>query len=200
MDMLKPLFMKRLYFLFIPAILTLLAACGGKNNSPVPNNNAIMLVGKWSLQTQKIVQYINGQQQPPISLAASNKNAAYAQFNQDGTYTSVSLYNSDGIGSTQLSAVYGEQTLGGNYSFSGSAFSLSTAGLAGLSDDVLVPPSSNTTVITSIPTIKIISQSAQITQLTSSVLTLHTEYTTLQTIASVNTNYKYVQDYYYTRQ
>jgi hypothetical protein len=153
-----------------------------------------MIVGKWTMQKQIITQYVDGVKQSDSTLTVSNKVMSYVQFDKNGSFTSASQYNSEGIGSTSLSAVIGVDSISGTYSFSGTVFNLSAAALGGLSAPTVIGVSSG-----SIPVIHLVSQSAQIMQLTSSTFTLHTEYTTTQTIAADTKTYKNVQENYYTK-
>jgi hypothetical protein len=124
--------MKKLYFLLIPVILSCMFSCTKNNNPGDGNTQQAMIVGKWTMQKQIITQYVDGVKQSDSTLTVSNKVISYVQFDKNGSFTSASQYNSEGIGSTSLSAVIGVDSISGNYSFSGTVFNLSAAALGAL--------------------------------------------------------------------
>jgi len=185
--------MQRIYFLLIPVFICFFCACGNKSGNTPANLQQVLIIGKWNLQKQSEEVFIDGALKTDTTMLASNKTLSYAQFDADGKFSSISFYNSGGIGSTSLGNVIAADSLSGTYSFPGLEFKLSSAGMGGF--DVGTINFSTGPV----PVIHLISQSAQIVQLTTSVLTLHMEYTTTQTLDADVKNYKYVLDYYYTK-
>lgn len=186
--------MQRIYLLLIPVFICFFYACGNKIGNKPANLQQVMIIGKWNLQKQDEKVYIDGALKSDTTMLASNKTLSYAQFDADDKFSSISFYNSGGIGSTTLGNVIAADSLSGTYSFAASEFKLSSAGLGGFGVGTI------NFVTGPVPVIHLVSQSAQIVQLTASVLTLHMEYSTTQTLNTDVKNYKYVLDYYYTKQ
>ena len=185
--------MQRIYLLLIAVFICFFCACGNKSGSKPGNLQQTMIIGKWNLQKQDEEVFIDGALKSDTTMLTSNKTISYAQFDADGKFSSISFYNSGGIGSTSLGNVIAADSLSGTYSFAGAEFKLSSAGLGGFEVG-------NISFGTGpVPVIHLVSQSAQIVQLTASVLTLHMEYATTQTLNADVKNYKYVLDYYYTK-
>jgi len=185
--------MKKLYF--VPVLLCMLCFYACKKDNTAPQAT---IVGKWNMQKQNLALYIDGVKTSDSTLSASDKAYSYVQFNKAGSFIAISVYDSNGIGNTSsLPALVAVDTVRGTYSLKGSAFNLSAAVLGGFSVPYITDGSSSGTG--SLPVIKQVSQSAQIMQLTSSVLTLHLEYTFTQTIAADTKTYKNILDYYYTK-
>jgi len=152
-----------------------------------------MLIGKWNLQKQNTVVYVDGTKQSETDRSASDKNISFIQFENDSKFTAISYYNSGGIGSLSLGNVIEVDTVHGTFSFSGSVFKLSTPALAGFTDGVVAGSSGPP------PVYHLISQSAQIVQLTTALLTLHTEYIVTETTTADTKTVKNELDYYYTK-
>ncbi|MDB4919874.1 hypothetical protein [Mucilaginibacter sp.] len=185
--------MQRIHFLLMAIFICFLCACGNKSGNKPANLQLVMIIGKWNLQKQSDEVYIDGALKSDTTMLASNKTLSYAQFDADGKFSSISFYNSGGIGSTSLGNVIAVDSLSGTYSFAGPGFKLSSAGLGGFGVGTI------NFITGPVPVIHLVSQSAQIVQLTASLLTLHMEYTTTQTLNADVKNYKYVLDYYYTK-
>ncbi|HVW98163.1 MAG TPA: hypothetical protein VHA56_19485 [Mucilaginibacter sp.] len=184
--------MRRIYFLFMVLSACILVSCSNKSGNDPANSQPKLIVGKWTLQRQTTAVFIDGVAQPVVTASASDKTYGYAQFDGSG-YTSVSYYNSGGIGSTGVGNVIAADTVRGTYSFSGSAFNLSVPVMAGFEVGTFTTNTGSPAII------RLVSQSSKITQLTTSVFELHIEYTTTHTTEAGASDYKNVLDYYYTR-
>ncbi|ASU33150.1 hypothetical protein [Mucilaginibacter xinganensis] len=184
--------MQRIYFLLFTALTCLLYACS-KSDSTHSNAQQALLVGKWTLQTEGYTVLVDGTIKTDTAMQASNKTLSYAQFDADNTFSSISYYNSGGIGSTSPNVVIAADTVRGTFSFAGPEFKLSAASLGGFDVGTAIFSTGSVAVI------HLVSQSAQITQLTKTALTLHLEYATTQTVNAATKNYKVAIDYYYAR-
>lgn len=185
--------MKKLSLLLSAVALVSVISCKKDNNSPKATQQD-MIVGKWNLQKQNVAEYVDGVSVSDSTLTASNKIVSYTQFDKSGSFTSVSVYNSAGIGSLSPSSVTAVDSLKGTYTFTGSLFSLSTLSVGSLSAPTITGGSLN-----SLPKYELLSQAAKIVTLTSSALTVHTEYAIKQTVGNVSQTYKTVEDSYFTR-
>jgi len=182
--------MRKLYFLTVAfLVMTCLFACKKENNP------AATITGKWNLQQQNSVQYVDGVKTIDTILFASSNNASNINFSKDGTYTSLSVFTSidNNLGGTAASS--NQQS--GTYNYSGSSFSLSS-GVAGFNNFIGFFATTMTAESTT-PAITPISYVTKVVQLTSSKLTLHTETNFTGTYNSVSKTYKVVYDLYYTR-
>ncbi|MBS1500817.1 MAG: hypothetical protein JST32_02060 [Bacteroidetes bacterium] len=182
-------------------LLLVFIACGwtacksNGNYLPVPNDAKSLIVGKWILQQQKFVQYVDGVKKADTILNATPFSLAFVRFNSDGTFSSSSIYssgNSAGLGGgiTNVS-----DDSNGTYAFSGAVFSVS-APIAGFGNG------SNTLVLGtsgSIPVVTPISNSIKIVELTPSKMNLHTEYVYTYTVNNISQTYKIGNDYYYSK-
>ncbi|MCR8558336.1 hypothetical protein KXD93_11805 [Mucilaginibacter sp. BJC16-A38] len=185
--------MKKLSLLLMAVVLLAAASCK-KDSSAQNNTQQALIVGKWNLQKQNVTLYVNGGLQSDSSFTTSNKTVSYVQFNKGGSFTAVSVYNSEGIGSTNLSSQPAVESVTGTYSFVGTAFSLSMPSIGSLSAPTITGISTTT-----LPVFHLVSQSAKIITLTSSAFTLHTEFTITETVNNNTQTNKTVQDSYYTR-
>ena len=151
-------------FLFVPLFLIwCLFACKKENNNPQWN----LIQGKWVLQRQEAVTYINGIEQTDFITNASADSTSTIQFNNDGSFVSANLTKFYSTGNPY--PLVGTDTTKGNYSFSRNTFNLSKPGLAFLNDFNYNYES------TTYPTTLLVSQSTQINQLTSTTLSIHVE-------------------------
>jgi hypothetical protein len=145
-------------------LLCCLFACKKGNNNP----QSSLIQGKWVLQRQEAVTYINGTEQTDFVTNTSADSTSAIQFNSDGSFVSTNLTKFYSLGSS--SPIVGADTVKGNYSFSHNVFNLSKPGLGFWNTyDTIVYES------TAYPTTILVSQSAQINQLTATTLTLHVE-------------------------
>ncbi len=78
--------MNKISYIFIVCFLACgLSAChpgSGSNVTPTPS---ALIVGKWNLQQEKFVQYVNGVAKADITELASSNSIANLQFNKDGS-------------------------------------------------------------------------------------------------------------------
>ena len=189
--------MRRLCFIiFVVFISYSFFSCSGKigNYDFVSGDPQSLIVGRWNLQKENYTQYVNGVKQTDTTVATSNYFVSYAQFNKSGSYYSVSrAFANYGTG---VSA--SQDSIAGTYSVSSTSFNLSSPYFGG--GFTSGSPVFGGTV-TEIPVITLVSQLAQIKQLTANLLTIHTEIVTNSTYQStgVTTNYKAVADMYYSK-
>lgn len=124
--------MCKLYYLFLVClILCGLTACqGGKGNNVIPNASTLIL-GKWNLQQQKTVIYVNGAVKTDTSYSASFTEESHAQFNRDNTFNSVGLWRAYITGGNNLGAgsgsVMGVDSTSGTYSITNSSLNINAA-------------------------------------------------------------------------
>ncbi|MEO6850706.1 MAG: hypothetical protein ABI203_03370, partial [Mucilaginibacter sp.] len=89
----------------------------------VIDNAKQLIVGKWNLQQQRLTQYIDGVKKTDTMVTASNSLKAFTQFNQSGSYTSVSIIFPT---STNLEgAIAGRDSLAGTYKISNTSLDIS---------------------------------------------------------------------------
>ncbi len=160
------------------------------------------IIGRWTLAQQKVVQYVDGVVKTDTTYDAAPNNIARAQFNKDGTYSSVSVYSSEVTGGLNLSQppVTTADSTAGVYTFSGTKFSVS-APLAGLGSGSFafaesVTPNSNGS---SFGVFSAVSNSIVINQLTISKLNLHTVNVYTLTNNNISHTYRNEADYYYEK-
>ena len=190
--------MRRTYTSVVLALLMCsLFACqkGGTSNSGI---QSAPIVGKWNLQQQKIVQYIDGVKQVDTSVMASSTNFGHLKFNNDGTFNSasfsISITGIGGLGSGNSNMTSQDSTYGTYTYVKGSIFDIS-APIAGLNYGVSAV--FNTT--TAVPIFTLVSKSSQINQLTTTNLNIHTEYIYTGTTTTDSKTYKSEQDFYYVK-
>jgi hypothetical protein len=193
--------MRRLsIFLLLVFISAFLYSCSkdGKANG-VSQVQQQLIVGRWSLKQEKVVQYIDGTVSMDTAYNASSNNIAAAQFNKDGTYSSVSLYSSSVNGGLNLdqAPVTTADSTSGIYNFAGTKFSVS-APLAGLGSGSFAFAES-TTANATVAIFSAVSNSISVTQLSITRLNLHTENIYTLTNNNVSHTYKNVCDYYYEK-
>ena len=156
-----------------------------------------LIVGKWSLQHEKVVQYINGNVHQDTTYNSSPGNISRLQFNKDGSFSSISLYASGPFtGSLSSGAITTADSTAGVFSFAGANFNVS-APIAGLGSNSFAFGSVST--IANPAVFSAVSNSIKVTELTSIRLTLHTENIYTLTINQVTQTYKNECDYYFTR-
>src|SRR5581483_4033302 len=86
------------------SLITLsLAACLGlfsckKDGAASNQSSQRLIVGKWTLQQQQFVQYVDGVKKVDTILNATPNSIASIQFNNDGTFNSSSAYSSGDLG------------------------------------------------------------------------------------------------------
>jgi hypothetical protein len=174
--------MARKYIFIFSISLVCFFSCSKDNTSPQG-----LIIGKWTLQQQHAVLNIDNARQKDTILAASATTYASAQFNDNGTFSSASVYNP---GTNLFTAWPGPSTANttGKYSYSGAAFTI-TPGLAGWVNfgvGSTGPPTG-------------VSSSIEITQLDRSHLTIHSENSFTITTGTGMHTYNEVFDLYYSK-
>lgn len=192
--------MRRIYAFFILSFLMCcLFACQKGNGTGSSYLQPVLIVGKWNLQKENASLAINGVTQVDTSFTASSYSRGYAQFNIDNTFVSVG-YSSQAINIGSLSGgtsgVVTRDSTTGIYSFSNSSFTVNApiAGFGSYGGGAF-----GTTTTTDVPVISNTSKSVQITQLTASSLTIHSELLYTATTGTDSKNYKSEQDFFYTK-
>ncbi|WP_426671258.1 hypothetical protein ACPPVU_08485 [Mucilaginibacter sp. McL0603] len=189
--------MNKLSYLFMICMLvSVLTACQ-KGDSNSISSDAALIVGKWNLQQQKTVQYVNDVRRSDTTIITTADINSNVQFEKNGKFINVSFRGYNDVGSGSSGAGERDSTFG-TYSVANSSLILSPSYLVLLGFyDGLIPlffAGDNP-----LPTVVMISDSSQINTLTSSKLTLHTEYIYSETINNITTIYKDELDYYYTK-
>lgn len=187
---------RKFYFLFLAISVPICIASCGKNASPGPSQTNL-IVGKWTLQQEKYVQFIDAIERQNVTINTSANNVATVQFNKDGIFASASAYTSDpstnlGAGPTSESA-----TTHGTYSFSNNSFQMSAPYVTGLADGTA--GSYGFTGNVAIPTYAAVSNSVVINELTANSLKLHIEVVYTLTTNNVVQTYKTIGDYSYNK-
>jgi hypothetical protein len=193
---------RRLSILSLVVLISAFLYSCNKDSKAVGLSQTQAIVGRWTLTQQKVVEYVDGVVKTDTTYNAAPNNIARAQFNRDGTYSSVSVYSSEAIGSFNLSQppVTTADSTSGIYTFSGNRFSVS-APLAGLGSGSIafaesVSPNSNGSPL---GVFSAVSNSIVINQLTLSKLNLHTVNVYTLTNNNVSHTYRNEADYYYEK-
>jgi hypothetical protein len=191
--------MNKLYYILIVCLLVcgLFACQRGSGNNVAPKASTL-IVGKWNLQQQKTVQYVNGVMKTDTTYLASSNNIASLQFNKDGIYHSVSRFIAE-VGPANplnggVSYTAAQDSTDGTYSITNTSLNLSAL-VAGFIIDS--PASFGTT--TTLPVFTLISNTSQINELTVSKLNMHIEVVYTEAVNNVTTTYKNEVDSYYTK-
>jgi hypothetical protein len=189
--------MQRIYFLAAFLLLsTGFFSCqkGGKSDY-IPGTAAQALVGKWALQTDHSVQYVNGVKQVDTIYNTAQNSYVNTEFKADGTYiTTGSYYNSLNQGGFSTGAVVTNFTASGTYVYTRSGFSV-TGNVGGFSNS----SSFYSVTAGTIPVVTPVSNSVQINELTGTKLTLHTEIVYTSTVNNTSQTYKLVNDLAYDK-
>ena len=182
--------------LILLSVAGFISACQNDGKGVTPTLNTTLLTGKWNLQQQKMVQYLDGVKKIDSTFTASSQSAAHLQFNKDGSFNSAG-FTITGIATTGslgggITSVARDSTYG-TYSLASSALKLSEH-IAGISSG---PFSffSNTSVSVFTP----VSYTVQVNQLTSSSLSLHAEYIATVTQNGITQTFKDDEDYNYIK-
>jgi|GEM_PF-872515 len=173
----------------------LLFACKPDKNSVTPlQSSQKMIVGTWAMQQEHYTQYVDGVKRQDTTVNATEYNRAYIKFNGNGTFSSAGVYSSPDLGNLSGGLVNAADSTSGTFSFTGSALSLSEpiAGLATVS-------SFSGVTVTTAPILTPVSHAVSISQLTTAVLKIHTEYVYTYSVNSSSQTYKMEDDYYYTK-
>lgn len=189
--------MHRSYFLLLSFLFVCCLSACNKDGLDKPQH---LITGKWNLQRQNVVQYIDGVKKVDTAYLASANSVSYVNFNSNGAFNSVSHYflasgatgGLDG-GGVNIAA---EDTTSGTYNYDGSVFSISST-VAGFGNAQAVFGYS---VDGGASVVKLVSHDASVVQLTASNLTLHIQFVYMvSTSATESKTYKSDDDFYYTR-
>ena len=193
----NPKFMRRSlsYVVLIYAAALIFSCSKGGKTLGIAQSSQQLIAGQWSLQQQKVVQYLNGIVQLDTTYNTSANNVARIQFNKDGTFYSISFYSTN-TNNLSPGAVTTADSTAGVFSFAGTNFNVS-APIAGLGSGGFPVGALTTTVNPAVFTP--VSNGISVMQLTSSRLTLHTENIYTLTSNQVTQTFKYECDYYFTR-
>jgi len=175
------------YFLLFFVILLGFSACNNKDNA-TPNNQT-MIVGKWNMQKEVYVEYVNNVKQIDTTCIASDTVYSNVQFNADKTFKSLSIRFSKIL---NVSSPGDEANTSGTYTVSGTSFTLSES-IGGIYFH------SGGQAITGIPVYTNIKTTAQLNNLTANSMYIHTENDYTETVNNVSTDYKVTNDLYYTK-
>jgi hypothetical protein len=170
---------------------------GGNGSPHLPNDAQNLIIGKWTLQQEHVLQYIDGTKHTDTVYTAATNNYAMVQFNSNGTFASASLYSS-GNNSGGLSSGYvtTSDSTSGVYAITASSFSTS-APVAGFGSGGV--SFYGVTGTQTAPVITPVSHLSAINQLQASKLELHTEYVYTLTANSISQTYKIESDYSYSK-
>lgn len=187
--------MRRIYFLAVSVLLSIsFFSCKKDNGKPyVPVSAANLIVGKWVLQSEHSVQYVDGVKNMDTIMTASQNSYADLQFNSNGTFTVSGMYTIPGSGSLSSGASVGSYSGTGTYSFAGSNFSMEGTLLGFETGGAF-----GATLIAA-PIITPVSHSAQVTSVTTTGLVVHTEVIYTYTLNNISQMYKVENDLSYTR-
>jgi hypothetical protein len=185
-------------FIFLSALLLCFCACkksGSIEINPAPDSVKIkqtLIIGEWQLQKQTLLSYVNGLPQSDTTCVATDSTANFTKFNKDSTFTSVSSKNVVNVLSPSAISI----GVGGKYSISKSVFNLSPS-VIGL--DFSLNGGFTTGTVTNSPLITLVYHAVNITRITATTLVLHTVDIYTETVNSVSTAYKNIQNFYYTK-
>ena len=182
--------MNKLSFFAGIALLSLLYGCGGK---PVKTRQSL-IAGKWKLQTQHIAVYVNN---VPVLTSESTINdpqsTASISFNTDGSYLATSVFALNGtlirLGQTGSAGFAGQYSLIGDTTLNLNPFFKGSFWV-----DTVLAPSTAITIGN-----KIVTETAFVDQLSSSLLTINTEIVDLQTLDFKTRTVTTKNTYNYTR-
>ncbi len=149
------------------------------------------LFGRWDLQAEQFVKYLNGAEMVNASAVAAGYNSSYIIFNSDSTYTSASIDWYPAL------ATFGvmKDDVAGTYHLADSSLLISSY-LTGFNNIFFgAPPNAP-------PVIAPVSDKMVVRQFTDSTLYVHHEYLANCTDPSAGPTgiYKYVWDLYYIKQ
>lgn len=194
--------MNRNILIAVVATLILCFSACGKNNGPgntnAPDSTKIkqtLIAGKWNMQKQTYVKYVNGTMQTDTTCLASDSLVSYVQFNADsGTFKSGST-QTIGVGNLSLNGTIESITVGGLYSFTSTAFNLTptVAGMYFANGVTLISG------VASLPIYALVSHTVKLDQLSTTHLSFFAEDVYQETANSVTTTYKVDQVFYYTK-
>ena len=182
--------MKRLALLSL-ALVTMITFGACHKNSTVPSTQ-ITIAGKWILQKQTYVQYVNDVKQVDTVCLASDTTAANVQFNADKSFKSIGIY----LSKNPNNPANAETEVSGTYTASNSALTVSNTMAGLLFFPAIYTLATNYNINTAITNQL---HTSKLNAKTSSTLSIHTEDSYTATANSVSTTYKMVNDFYYTK-
>jgi hypothetical protein len=166
------------FFAGILLLLMLYGIIGCKKES-----SALLIHGKWNLQTQKIAIYYDDSLYFSYTLTGSSNNVSYVTFNNDNTFIHTARLLTTGD--------YETDTVRGTYNFSGKSFSVSAQSFG-----FPFPP--NTIEFPAMPVTS--TQMTQINRIDETQLSLHTEM--IDTTRTSSTSFyttRVAEDYYFSK-
>jgi hypothetical protein len=182
--------MKRIAYLSLALIIMItFGACHKSSTAP---SVQLTIAGKWNLQKQTYVQYVNDVKQVDTVCLASDTTAANVQFNADKSFKSIGIYLSKNPNNPSNA----ETEVTGTYTASNSAVTVSNTMAGFLFFPAVYNPATNYNVNTAITNQR---HTSKLNAITSTTLSIHTEDSYTATASSVSTNYKMVNDFYYTK-
>jgi hypothetical protein len=154
------------------ALIAVFCACGGK---PAKTKQS-MIIGTWKLQEQHITTYVNDAEQvSQESSVASGKSNASISFSSNGSYTATAVVALSGalvpLGNTDSAGYVGQ------YSLTDSVFTMKPFFIGSFWLDTLLAPPSAISFSN-----KIVTETATINSLSSSLLSFDTEIVVFQTV------------------
>lgn len=187
------------YFFIMCLLLCGLAACNSNKAIGITPSSSSLILGKWNLEQQKTLQYVNGVVQIDTTFTASVSVNARAQFNADGTYNSASHY----VAQTGPPLTFGNGSIAaandstfGTYNIADTQLKLSSIVTGFISATLAY---GTTTFQSTLPTFALVSNISQINSLSSSKLNIHSEVIYSSSLNNTTTTYKNEFDYYYTK-
>jgi hypothetical protein len=176
---------KNFAWLVLALLVCSLFACTNKND----NTPQKSILGKWNLQHEHLVQYVNGQKQVDTIFTTTTNFYNYVQFNKDGTYMSNSVIR----GTSYLQPIILTDTVRGSYSISANTFNLSYVAIAFFAQQPIP--------LTMVPIISQVSTQSQLNQLSSSALVFHAEIINTYTYPNTGSsqNNRWEMDYTYSK-
>jgi hypothetical protein len=118
--------MKKYSLLLTPILFCWFCSCHKNDGTLSSTAQKAMLIGKWNLQQEHFVQYIDRVKQTDTTLNASSSSISNFQFNKDASFLSAAFSESSTPGSLSGGLQVAVDTVRGTYSLSASTFNLSS--------------------------------------------------------------------------
>ena len=182
--------MKRIVYLSLALIIMAFSACH-KNSTTTPNTQPT-IVDKWILQKQTYVQYVNDVKQVDTVCLASDTTGANVQFNADKSFKSIGIY----LSKNPNNPANAKTEVNGTYTASNSALTVSNTMAGLLFFPAVYTLATNYNINTAITNQL---HTSKLNAKTSNTLSIHTEDSYTATANSISTNYKAINDFYYTK-
>ncbi|MFI5162942.1 MAG: hypothetical protein ACHQHN_16795 [Sphingobacteriales bacterium] len=188
--------MARIYSLSVLSLicLTLFSCQKESKKAVVPPSSEQLIVGKWVLQTEHSVQYVDGVKKLDTVYNASANSYVVMQFKSNDTVTTAGVYASGDPGN--LNAGISVENFSGEsvYKFVNNVFSM-TGPVSGFGNGAVY----GFRTTTGVPVISAVSNVVQINELTTTNLALHSEYVYTYTLNATTQTFKLVNDLSYTK-